>query len=307
MLASSLILALLLDFSFKEPKRYHPLVYFGRYADYIEQCFNHEQATRFSGFLAGMILLLPLLLFFLILSMLTNSYPILNVLLGGLFLYLAMGWQSLLQHAGKVVEPLNKKNIVEARLAVAMLVSRDTDSIGEVEIAKATTESILENGADAIFSAIFWYCLFGIPGVVFYRLANTLDAMWGYKNSRFVKFGWFVARLDDVLNFVPARLTAFSYALLGHSGNAFKCWYRQARQWKSPNAGPVMASGAGALNVSLGGAASYHGQVQSRPLLGPEESSATMASASSISEACSLVNRTLLLWLLVIALLSILY
>ena len=166
---------------------------------------------------------------------------------------------------------------------------------------------MLENGGDAIFSALFWFLLLGVPGVVLYRLSNTLDAMWGYKNERFLHFGWCAARTDDVLNFIPSRLTALSYALVGHTTIAFQCWRRQGMNWKSPNAGPVMAAGAGALNVSLGGAAQYHNQLQQRPDLGPNDDHAQQASSQSIVAACKLVNKALALWVFVLLVMAALH
>ena len=188
-----------------------------------------------------------------------------------------------------------------------MIVSRDTRSLKETEVASAASESVLEIGADAIFSAIFWFLVAGVPGVVLYRLSNTLDAMWGYKTERFLHFGWCAARVDDVLNFIPARLTAFSYAMLGNTRLAIQCWKTQGRSWKSPNAGPVMAAGAGALSVSLGGAAPYHGEWQNRPQLGPwlAKGAQNKASFHSIEQACRLVNKTLALWLFVLVILAI--
>ena len=130
-----------------------------------------------------------------------------------------------------------------------------------------------------------------------YRLANTLDALWGYRTPRYLHFGWAAARLDDGLNWLPARLTALSYALVGSQpALAWRCWREQAPFWKSPNAGPVMAAGAGALGLALGGPARYHGQWQQRPPLGE----GLAPCAEDIGRAVKLVQRALWLWLAVI-------
>ncbi len=118
---------------------------------------------------------------------------------------------------------------------MSLIVSRDPASL---DITRAATESVLENGNDAVFGALFWFVVAGAPGVVVYRLANTLDAMWSYRNERYVDFGFAAARLDDLLNYVPARLTALTYAILGHTRSAWRCWRAQAHDWDSPNAGP---------------------------------------------------------------------
>ncbi|MCB1778380.1 MAG: cobalamin biosynthesis protein, partial [Candidatus Competibacteraceae bacterium] len=169
----------------------------------------------------------------------------------------------------------------------------------EEQISRATVESVLENGCDAIFGALFWFVLAGAPGVVLYRLANTLDAMWGYRTSRYLHFGWAAARLDDALNWAPARLTALGYMAVGdHPRVAWRCWREQAPGWKSPNAGSVMAAGAGALGLALGGLARYDGAWQSRPVLGE----GLVPCAKDIGRAVQLVRRALWLWLGIIAL-----
>jgi len=307
---AAVIGALVLDILLGEAKRYHPLVGFGSLVTRVERAFNRKQndhkiATRCIGSVAYLLLVAPIVALSWLLELSFNENIFIQILFSALVLYIAIGWQSLLQHAKAISKPLKARDLTAARQAVGMIVSRDTASLEEADIASAATESVLENGADAIFSAIFWFIIAGVPGVVLYRLSNTLDAMWGYKTERFLHFGWCAARIDDVLNFIPARLTAASYAVLGNTRLAMQCWKVQGRSWKSPNAGPVMAAGAGALSVSLGGAAPYHGEWQTRPQLGPlpgkeiegGDETSHKASAQSIDQACALVNKTLVLWL----------
>jgi adenosylcobinamide-phosphate synthase len=162
---------------------------------------------------------------------------------------------------------------------------------------------VLENGSDAVFAALFWFVVAGAPGVVLYRLSNTLDAMWGYRNARFERFGWAAAKIDDLLNYLPARLVALTYALLGRTALALRCWRTQAPLWDSPNAGPVMAAGAGALAVSLGGAAQYHGELHQRPALG----AGPAPQARDIERALNLVNGGVLLWLVLLVVWGLFY
>jgi adenosylcobinamide-phosphate synthase len=281
--------ALVLDALLGEPRRWHPLVGFGRLAQALERRLHADSIPR--GVLAVVLLLTPFTLFALLIDQLPSTGA-LDVAL----LYLAIGWQSLGEHAGRVRDALRANDLTAARQCVGFMVSRDTSSLDQEGMAKATVESVLENGNDAIFGAIFWFVLAGAPGVMLYRLANTLDAMWGYRNDRYRRFGWAAARLDDVLNFIPARLTALSYALVGNFTLALRCWQSQSTQWKSPNAGPVMAAGAGSLGVLLGGPASYHGATQLRPPLGEGDAPDVV----HIDRALRLIRRTLWLWLLVL-------
>jgi adenosylcobinamide-phosphate synthase len=281
--------ALALDWLFGEPRRWHPLVGFGRLAQALERRLHAD--TRARGFLSVVLLLTP----FTLLALLADTMPwhfVLDVTL----LYLAIGWRSLGEHAGRVRDALRADDLTAARHCVGRMVSRDTSVLDREGVAGATVESVLENGNDAVFGAIFWFVVAGAPGVVLYRLANTLDAMWGYRNDRYRRFGWAAARLDDVLNFLPARLTALGYALVGHFTRALRCWRSQGRQWKSPNAGPVMAAGAGSLGVRLGGEACYHGAMQARPPLGEGHGART----DDIDHALRLIRRTLGLWMLVL-------
>jgi adenosylcobinamide-phosphate synthase len=298
-------LALALDYLLGEPSRWHPLVGFGALVDKLEAHFNHGDDRRQAGIIAWFLAVLPLVLLVYLVDLWFSGAEFLSLLWSAAVLYLSIGWHSLMQHAQAVTHPLMAGDLDTARAAVAHIVSRDTADLDSAGIARGAIESVLENGADAVLAAIFWFVLLGVPGVVLYRLANTLDAMWGYKNDRFLEFGWCAARLDDLLNFVPAQLTALTYALLGDRRQAFHYWRIQGRYWKSPNAGPVMAAGAGALNVSLGGNEKYHGRLQQRSVLGPEPAIATRPSAESLERSCQLVNRSLVVWCFVILLLSL--
>jgi adenosylcobinamide-phosphate synthase len=213
-----------------------------------------------------------------------------------LALYAALGLKSLGEHARPVAQALRLGDLQLARERVGYMVSRNTAALDATGVARAGTESVLENGSDAVFAALFWFLVAGAPGVVLYRLSNTLDAMWGYRNPRFERFGWAAAKIDDGLNYLPARLVALTYALLGKTALALRCWRQQAPQWDSPNAGPVMAAGAGALGVSLGGAAEYYGELHVRPDLG----AGPPPRARDIERALNLVNGGVLLWLVLL-------
>lgn len=290
-----LLLAVLLDKLFGEPPRWHPLVGFGTLVRWLESRLYPaapEQETVQRMRLRGAIGIALLLVPFTLLAALLAWLPFIGVFYSVVLLYLTIGAKSLTQHAEAVIEALERHDLPLARQRVGMIVSRDTSALSEQDVARATIESVLENGSDAIFAALFWFLLLGAPGAVLYRLANTLDAMWGYRNERYLHFGWAAARFDDVLNFIPARLTALTYIALGNRHAGWACWRAQAPTWYSPNAGPVMAAGAGALGVALGGAASYHGQLKERPALGLERA----PDSTDIRRAIRLVNRGVWLW-----------
>ena len=288
--ALAMLIALLLDALLGEPRRFHPLVGFGRLTLWLEARIYAD--ARWRGALAVALLLIPATL----LVALMTKIPFLGTALGILLLYFALGLNSLGQHARDVARALAAGDLADAREKVGRIVSRDTATLDETQVARATVESVLENGNDAVFATLFWFALAGAPGALLYRLANTLDAMWGYKNARYRHFGWAAARFDDVLNYLPARLTALTYAALGATRSALECWRIQAPLWDSPNAGPVMAAGAGALQVDLGGAARYAGEWHQRPALG----TGAPPVAADIGRALRLVRHGVWLWLGVI-------
>lgn len=285
MLSILLVPALLLDRLLGEPPRFHPLVGFGKLADWLESHLNN--CTIHYGIVAWCLAVLP------------SSIAVwwLDTLLGGVWMsvlcgWLAIGWQSLRQHAQWVQQALLADDLPQARQKVGWLVSRDTTQLDSPQISRACIESVLENGSDAVFAPLFWLIIGGAPAVVLYRLSNTLDAMWGYRSERFERFGKWAARVDDALNWIPARLTALTYALCGQFSGAIHAWRTQGVRWYSPNAGVVMAAGAGALQVQLGGDAVYAGKTKARPPLG----AGAIPDAAAITRAIRLLDRGVYLW-----------
>ncbi|MGN6232268.1 MAG: CobD/CbiB family cobalamin biosynthesis protein [Trinickia sp.] len=307
-----------LDAIWGEPSRAHPLVGFGKVAARIERILNpdrhaaHRSAdgeyvaapesrpwhARIAGVMGWSVAVLPPVA---LLAVLTHLLPpALSWAMQVIALWFALGARSLVDHIAPVERALGAGDLALARTLTSRVVTRDLSDANEQAVAKAAIESALENGNDAIFGALFWFVVAGGTGALAFRLVNTLDAMWGYRTPRMRYFGWAAARLDDAANYIPARLTALTYALCGNARNALACWRTQASAWESPNAGPVMASGAGSLNVACGGAARYHGMLEPRPVLG----CGPAPRADDIGRALALVKRSIAAWLAAIALLA---
>jgi adenosylcobinamide-phosphate synthase len=294
-LALLLLAGVVLDLLLGEARRWHPLVGFGNLAGFLERRLNKGRMRIGRGAIAWMLAVLPLSLLAAVACALEGPA---GMAVHALLLYFCLGLRSLRDHALPIHAALGAGELDRARWLTSHIVSRDTRQASASDLAKAGAESLLENGNDAVFGTLFWFLVGGGVGALLFRLANTLDAMWGYRSKRFNLFGRVAARIDDMLNFMPARLTALSYVLLARDAGrarAWRCWRTQAPGWSSPNAGPVMASGAGALGVTLGGAAVYDGKIELRPVLGTGRA----AGADDILQAWRLVRRSTLLWIAV--------
>lgn len=295
-IAAVWVSSLLLDRVFGEPSRWHPLVGFGNVSHRLESYLNTTQreiVLRLSGVLAWSLLVLPPVILMWVLRQYFFSFSTTLVFfLDCLVLYWAIAWRSLCEHIRPVGGALAAGDLADARLRIRYLVSRDTAELDAEEVLSAALETTLENSSDALFASLFWFAVAGPAGIVLHRLANTLDAMWGYRNKRYRYYGWWAARSDDVLNFIPAQLTALGFSILALSGRGFRCWFTQGWGWKSINAGSVMASGAAALNIYLGGAASYHGESFLRPILG----CGSRPAVADLERGIGLINRQLILW-----------
>lgn len=190
------------------------------------------------------------------------------------WIYSFLALRSLDQHAGAVVKPLQAGDLVTARRNVGYMVGRDTAELDERDVARAAIETVAENTSDGVIAPLFWLALGGPAGMAAYKAVNTLDSMFGYKNSRYREFGWWSARADDWANWLPARITGLLFTISatvwpGMSGRrAVTALFRDAHRQPSPNSGYPEAAAAGALGVQLGGLNYYGGTASPKATLG---------------------------------------
>lgn len=189
---------------------------------------------------------------------------------------LLIAQRSLFDHVLAVARGLDKHGLSGGRTAVAMIVGRDPETLDKHGVSRASIESLAESFADGVVAPVFWFLLFGLPGLLVYKTVNTMDSMIGYRTPRHEAFGRTAARLDDVMNYVPARIAAVLIVLAsvfvprGRPGSSFRVMARDGRQHRSPNAGWPEAAMAGALGVALSGPRSYQGKMTDQPWVGGE-------------------------------------
>jgi adenosylcobinamide-phosphate synthase len=269
--AAGLALGYLADRVFGDPRRGHPVAAFGAAASWLEtRTYADRQAAGLlhTGALVGAAAGLGVVLERLIADRATAT-----VFSTTAATWAVLGGRSLSREAATITRQLSSQNLAAARDQVRHLVGRDTAELSTEEVARATVESLAENANDAVVAPLLWGALAGLPGLLGYRAANTLDAMIGHRSPRYRKFGWAAARLDDLANWVPARVAALSAAAWaplvgGTAGKAVDVVRRDASQHPSPNAGVVEAAFAGALEVQLGGSNQYRGGIEDRGILG---------------------------------------
>lgn len=269
--ARSRALGILLGFTadrlLGDPRRYHPVAGFGRAASRAEQHLyadTRSAGTTYAAVLVGTTTVLGLAA-----ERLTRKHPLLHTAATAAATWTVLGARSLEREAETMARLLEEKDIEAARDRLSHLCARDATNLEADELARATVESIAENTSDACVAPLLWGGLLGIPGLLGYRAANTLDAMVGYRSPKYENFGWAAARLDDVLNLLPARVCAVLTGLsAGRPAETVAVWRRDAPQHPSPNAGPVEAAFAGALGLTLGGTNNYGSYVEDRGTLG---------------------------------------
>lgn len=285
----TILLAMILDALFGEPRAVwdrwpHPAILMGRVIAAAEARFNQGEMRRAKG--AAVIAALVVISFtsFALLSALPGIGPLAEILIGAALL----AQKSLIDHVRAVAGSL-RYGVGEGRQAVSMIVGRDTRDMSETEVARAAIESAAENFSDGLVAPLFWFVLLGLPGLVTYKLVNTADSMIGHRTPRYEVFGWAAARLDDVLNLIPARLTALVLAISALSKSSLRIAIRDAGAHRSPNAGWPEGAMAGALDVALSGPRSYNGQHQDLPWVNPNGDH--RLGPAQIDKACTLLWR----------------
>jgi adenosylcobinamide-phosphate synthase len=261
----------LLDAVLADPRRGHPVAVFGQAAAGAEARLWSDSRGRGAAMVA--VCVAPVALAGLAGQRMTRGRPVLTLAATALASWTVLGGASLGGAALAVGRALDAGDLATARQLLPTLCGRDPEQLDAAGLARATVESVAENTSDAVVAPLLWGALAGLPGLLGYRAVNTLDAMIGQRSARYQRFGWAAARLDDVANLIPARLTGLLAATLartvgGRSRRALGTLLRDGRRHPSPNAGQCEAAFAGALGVQLGGRNSYQGRAEQRGLLG---------------------------------------
>lgn len=278
-----LFLALLADRHFGDPewlwqKISHPVVMFGKAISFVDQRFNvpgnSDLRRRRDGFLAMLALLLLSAAIGFFFHLALRTIPPFGGLVEAVIVAVLLAQKSLGEHVERVAVALREEGLIGARRAVAMIVGRDPEVLDEPAISRAAIESLAENTSDGIIAPALWYAILGLPGLFAYKMLNTADSMIGHLNDRHRDFGRFAAKLDDVANWIPARLTGLliaggAWIVYGYGAakQSFDVMMRDARLHRSPNAGWPESAMAGAIDVALAGPRIYGGVVANEPML----------------------------------------
>lgn len=291
--------AVILDIVFGElPTKLHPVVWMGNLINIFKPILlklNH----KISGLFLTIILSLIFILFTIAILLVVNFNIILTIFVSAILLSSTFSIKFLIKSSEDIKHDI-QTDIEKSRKSVSFLVSRDTSNLSYSQIISATVESLTENITDSVTAPLFFAYLFGVPGAMFYRVVNTLDAMVGYKNKENIRIGWFPAKLDDLLNYIPARITGLiivisAFILKMNWKNSYHILKRDARSPPSPNSGYSMAAVAGALDIKLEKVGVY--------VIGDDKHD---LSAETIDKAIKLTKLTILIYLMIFTLIFLL-
>ena len=290
-----LLLGYLLDLIFGDPERLpHPIVLFGKMISWGEHRLNNGAHRMAKG--AVMAVCFILLVFFLLWGfkrLVPNT--ILWLILDTVIIFYCLAGTTLIREVREVFLALDR-SLDEGRKQVARIVGRDTSQLSAQEVRTAALETLAENLSDGVIAPLFWFALLGTPGMLAYKMVNTLDSMIGYRTERYKDFGWWAAHIDDVANYIPARLTAVLMVIASGKLSLLKFVWKNGRRHASPNSGYPEAALAGILNCRFGGPHYYFGELFDKPFIGENDRELTTQDMHTAVR----INRTAELLMLVL-------
>ena len=264
-----LMLAWVMDLWLGDPMQLpHPVVGFGKLIAKGERTWNKGKGRQWKGALVAIALVVGT---YVVSACLLGLLPgVLHTLASALLIFYCLAGTTLIREVREVFRAVDR-SLEEGRMQVARIVGRDTSELSAQEVRTAALETLAENLSDGVIAPLFWYALLGVPGMLAYKMVNTLDSMIGYRNERYKDFGCFAARLDDVANYLPARLTALLMVLASGRISLVKFVWKYGDQHASPNSGYPEAALAGILDCRFGGPHNYFGQEVWKPFIGEHE------------------------------------
>lgn len=295
-----LAVAWVLDLIFGDPQHLpHPVVWFGKLISWGERHLNKGGHKFVKGMIFSILSVIAVFgILFSLLKIAAALSIILYVVLSVLSVFYCLAGTTLIREVRGVFKAVDS-SLEEGRRQVARIVGRDTSELDAQEIRTAALETLAENLSDGVIAPLFWYLLLGVPGMMAYKMINTLDSMIGYRNERYKDFGCFAARMDDVANYIPARITAFLMILSSGKLQLFSFVKRYGRQHTSPNSGYPEAALAGILNCRFGGAHNYFGEEVFKPFIG---SNNRLLVTEDMNRAISINRRAELLMIVAVIL-----
>lgn len=280
----------LLDLLIGDPQRLpHPVVWFGKIISFGEHRLNKGRHRILKGALLSLILILLVFLATWFMRSLLTTFisPLASYILDAIIIFYCLAGTTLIREVRAVFLAL-ERSLDEGRKQVARIVGRDTSELSAQEVRTAALETLAENLSDGVIAPLFWLALLGTPGMLAYKMINTLDSMIGYKTERYKYFGCWAAHIDDVANYIPARLTALLMVVASGRPRLLRFVWKNGRKHASPNSGYPEAALAGILDCRFGGPHSYFGQIFDKPYIGDHERPLTTADMKKAVR----VNRT---------------
>lgn len=277
--ALPILIGFILDSVIGDPYNFpHPIRLIGRMIALLERIVRKKCKSLVRGgvILSVIVLFVSTLFPFILLMLCYRIHPILGMIAESVLICYLLAARNLYDESMKVYRSAKNGDTEGARKAVSMIVGRDTAVLDKDGIIRAAVETVAENTSDGVTAPLFYIALFGAVGSFFYKAANTMDSMIGYRNEKYIELGRFAAKLDDFLNYIPSRLTAFLMIavcpiLHFDAKNAFRIWRRDCRKHASPNSAQTESACAGALHLRLAGDAWYFGELHKKPFIGDDD------------------------------------